>query len=133
MKIRRCARCCGSASLRSCRRCVTSSIVAVIGCSQVEWLRPLPGRVGGNGWRMTEIMPWRDTMAAAWTFDPVVVGRRECDAWVAYYRHEWSALLIASVGLVRDAFGMNAARTLAGAWFVLRANQAWAPYPDNSL
>ena len=70
-------------------------------------------------------------MAAAWTFDPVVVGRRECDAWVAYYRHEWSALLIASVGLVRDAFGMNAARTLAGAWFVLRANQAWAPYPDN--
>ena len=70
-------------------------------------------------------------MAGARTFDPVTVGRRECDAWVAYYRREWRPFLAASVGLVRAAFGMNARRTLAGAWLVLRANQEWAPYPDN--
>jgi hypothetical protein len=64
-------------------------------------------------------------------FDPVVVGGRECDAWAAYYRHEWPRLLRASVSLVSAGFGMNLRRTLAGAWFVLRANQAWAPYPDN--
>ena len=33
--------------------------------------------------------------------------------------------------MVRAGFGMNRRRTLAGAWYVLRANQAWAPYPDN--
>ncbi len=26
---------------------------------------------------------------------------------------------------------MNWPRTIAGAWYVLRANQVWAPYPDN--
>jgi hypothetical protein len=65
------------------------------------------------------------------SFDPVVVGRRECDAWTAYYRHEWAAFLAGAVGMVRAGFGMNWARTLAGAWYVLRANQAWAPYPGN--
>jgi hypothetical protein len=66
-----------------------------------------------------------------YTFDPVVVGDRECDAWVHYYRHEWSAFLRASIGLVGAAFGMPAPSTLLGAWLVLRANQVWAPYPDN--
>ena len=65
------------------------------------------------------------------SFDPVVVGRRECDAWAAYYRHEWATLLKASVGMVSAGFGMNARRTLVGAWLVLRANQVWAPVPDN--
>jgi len=65
------------------------------------------------------------------SFDPVVVGNREADAWVAYYRHEWRNFLAASVGLVRAAFGMTPRRTLEGAWYVLRANQLWAPYPDN--
>jgi hypothetical protein len=64
-------------------------------------------------------------------FDPVVVGRRECDAWAAYYRHEWTAFLAGAVGMVRAGFGMNWPRTLAAAWYVLRANQAWAPYPGN--
>ena len=31
----------------------------------------------------------------------------------------------------RAGFGMNRVRTLQGAWYVLRANQVWAPYPDN--
>lgn len=65
------------------------------------------------------------------SFDPVKLGRTECDAWVAYYRHEWRKLLVASLGLVSIGFGMNRRRTLAGAWYVLRANQVWAPYPDN--
>jgi hypothetical protein len=64
-------------------------------------------------------------------FDPVAVGNRECDAWVAYYRHEWRRFLVSAVGMVRAGFGMNARRTLAGAWLVLRANQVWAPYPHN--
>ena len=65
------------------------------------------------------------------SFDAVTVGQRETDAWVAYYRHEWMALLRASVGMVAAGFGMNRRHTLRGAWLVLRANQAWAPFPDN--
>ncbi len=70
-------------------------------------------------------------MSGAWSFDPVVVGQRECDAWIAYYRREWRPFLLASVGMVRAGFGMRARRTLLGAWLVLRANQVWAPHPDN--
>src|SRR5262245_35954658 len=66
------------------------------------------------------------------SFDPVKLGRRECDAWAAYYQREWVRLLVCAVGMVRAGFGMNWARTLAGAWYVLRANQAWAPVPDNN-
>lgn len=64
-------------------------------------------------------------------FDPVVVGNRETDAWAAYYRHEWRRFLVAAVGMVSAGFGMRPAKTLHGAWLVLRANQAWAPYPGN--
>jgi hypothetical protein len=65
------------------------------------------------------------------TFDPVKLGQHEADAWVAYYRRRWAAFLRAAVGLVRAGFGMPWPRTLRGAWLVLRANQVWAPYPDN--
>lgn len=65
------------------------------------------------------------------SFDPRVVGERECRAWETYYRRKWGAFLAASVGLVRAAFGMSWPRTLVGAWLVLRANQVWAPYPNN--
>jgi len=67
----------------------------------------------------------------AYTFDAVVLGDRECDAWVHYYRHEWAPFLRDSIGLVSAGFGMGPRRTLVGAWLVLRANQVWAPYPDN--
>ena len=33
--------------------------------------------------------------------------------------------------MVRVGFGLNWPDTVRGAWWVLRANQAWAPYPDN--
>lgn len=64
-------------------------------------------------------------------FDPVVVGNAECDAWAAYYRHEWATFLRAAITMVHAGFAMNWARTLQGAALVLRANQVWAPVPDN--
>src|SRR5215213_5723025 len=65
------------------------------------------------------------------SFDPRRVGGLECRAWETYYRRRWAAFLVASVGLVRAAFGMSWTRTLVGAWLVLRANMVWAPFPDN--
>ena len=41
------------------------------------------------------------------------------------------AVLRAAVGLTRHTFGLPWPSTLYGAWLVLRANQLWAPYPDN--
>ena len=65
------------------------------------------------------------------SFDPTRLGGYEADAWVAYYRRRWGPFLRASLGLVREGFGLPPAATLRGAWLVMRANQAWAPYPDN--
>jgi hypothetical protein len=65
------------------------------------------------------------------SFDPRSVGKLESRAWETYYRRKWGAFLVASVGLVRAAFEMGWRDTLAGAWLVLRANQKWAPFPDN--
>jgi len=39
--------------------------------------------------------------------------------------------VVSSVGLVHAGFDMGWAHTLRGAWLVLRANQLWAPFPDN--
>jgi hypothetical protein len=64
-------------------------------------------------------------------FDPVRLGNAECAGWAAYYRRDWRRVLSSAVGMVRFGFGMSWPRTLHGAWYVLRANQAWAPYPDN--
>src|SRR5262249_57449860 len=65
------------------------------------------------------------------SFDPVRLGQRECAAWAAYYRNQWGRGMLSSVGLVRTGFGMGWPRTLLGAWYMLRAIRAWAPYPDN--
>jgi hypothetical protein len=65
------------------------------------------------------------------SFDPRRVGSLECDAWVAYYRREWLAFLRSAVALTRHTFGLSWPATLWGAWLVLRANQLWAPFPDN--
>ena len=65
------------------------------------------------------------------SFDPRRVGSLECDAWVTYYRREWLRFLRAAVSLTRHTFGLPWPSTLHGAWLVLRANQLWAPYPDN--
>jgi hypothetical protein len=65
------------------------------------------------------------------SFAPHRLGRYECDAWVCYYRHEWARFAQSSVAMVHEGFGMPVHRTLQGAYLVLRANQLWAPYPDN--
>ena len=64
-------------------------------------------------------------------FEPRRIGRLECQAWVAYYRREWVSLLVSAVGLTRHMFALPWPATLRAAWLVLRANQLWAPYPDN--
>jgi hypothetical protein len=65
------------------------------------------------------------------SFDPRRVGTLECDAWVAYYRRRSLTVLRASFGLVRETFGLSVPDTVRGGWWVLRANQLWAPYPEN--
>lgn len=65
------------------------------------------------------------------SFDPVLLGNRETDAWAAYYRRQWVRFLVAAVGMVRTGFGMSWRKTLMGAFHVLRANQLWAPHLDN--
>jgi hypothetical protein len=64
-------------------------------------------------------------------FDPDALAGAEFAGWVAYYRRDWRRFLGSAVGMVRIGFGMSWPRTLRGAWLVLRANQVWAPYPDN--
>lgn len=64
-------------------------------------------------------------------FDPRRVGTLETTAWVTYYRREWPGFLRAAIGLTRYTFGLPWPQTLYGAWLVLRANQLWAPFPDN--
>lgn len=64
-------------------------------------------------------------------FDPRRVGSLECTAWVAYYRHQWPTFLRAAILLTRHTFGLAWPATLEGAWLVLRANQLWAPFPNN--
>ena len=65
------------------------------------------------------------------SFSPTRVARLETTAWTAYYRHEWPRVLVASYGLVREAFQLTLLGTVRGAWCVFRANVVWAPYPDN--
>jgi hypothetical protein len=65
------------------------------------------------------------------TFDPVRLGSAEADAWVSYYQRRWFAVLRASIVMVRAGFALSWPRTVQGAWYVLRGNQLWAPFPDN--
>lgn len=73
----------------------------------------------------------RTGVGPARSFDPRRVGSLECDTWVCYYRREWWRFLRAAVLVVRHAFALPWPTTLRGAWLVLRANQKWAPVPDN--
>ena len=74
--------------------------------------------------RSTQIKPHR-------AFDPRRVGTLECAVWVAYYRRKWLAFLRGVLSLTRHTFGLPWPATIYGAWLVLRANQLWAPFPDN--
>jgi hypothetical protein len=59
--------------------------------------------------------------------DPVVVGDAECAAWAAYYRRDWLGVLRGVLRMVRSGFALGPVGNLRGAWYVLRANQVWAP------
>src|SRR6201987_6563984 len=65
------------------------------------------------------------------SFDPFRIADLEYQMWMAYYRRRWRNLLVASVRLLWLGFGADLARTLPGAWLMLRAVQSWAPFPDN--
>lgn len=73
----------------------------------------------------------RSTVKSHRAFDPRQVGGLEADAWVAYYRREWPTFLRSAIALTRHTFGLPWPGTIYGAWLVLRANQLWAPYPNN--
>jgi hypothetical protein len=73
----------------------------------------------------------RRSVKAHRSFDPRRVGSLECDAWVAYYRRQWLAFLRAAILLTRHTFALPWLQTVRAAWLVLRANQLWAPFPDN--
>ena len=82
--------------------------------------------------------PWRARargtrreISAYRSFDPRKVGGLESDAWVAYYRRNWLRFLRSAVALIHHTFGLPWRSKLLGAWLVLRANQLWAPFPDN--
>src|SRR2546423_2116435 len=64
-------------------------------------------------------------------FDPVRLGNADTDAWAYYYRRQWGKVLGAFLVMIRVGFGLSWPNTLRGAWWVLRANQLWAPCPDN--
>jgi hypothetical protein len=72
-----------------------------------------------------------DVVATGPPLDPVRVGRSECEAWVGYYRRRWAGVLRGVLGMVRHGTGLGPVDGARAAWHVLRANQAWAPYPDN--
>lgn len=63
--------------------------------------------------------------------DPELVARYETDAWAGYYLRDWRRVLRGALGMVREGFGTSRQQTARGAWAVLRANQAWAPFPVN--
>ena len=73
----------------------------------------------------------RQAVKALRSFDPRLVGELECVAWISYYRREWPRFLVSAIRLTRHTFGLRWPQTLVGAWLVLRANQLWAPFPDN--
>jgi hypothetical protein len=74
----------------------------------------------------------RRTLERHRSFDPEVVGTLEGAAWVAYYRRDWLRFGQAALTLARRTFGLSWPATIASSWLVLRANQLWAPFPDNS-
>lgn len=65
------------------------------------------------------------------SFDPQMVGTLECAAWVAYYRRDWLTFLRSGVRVSRHVFGLSWKATIQCSWLILRANQLWAPFPNN--
>ena len=93
--------------------------------------RGLTPALQGAGADTVDARSPRSPAAAHRSFDPRLVGELECTAWVAYYRRDWLAFLRAGLRVGRHAFGLSWKSTIQCAWLILRANQLWAPAPDN--
>ncbi len=66
-------------------------------------------------------------------FDPEKIARYEKDNYVAYYQKDWLKLLRASVGMVKETFGLSLWQAIYGAYLVARAEIAFAPFPNNDV
>jgi hypothetical protein len=67
------------------------------------------------------------------TFNPNRVAHYEKENYVAYYQKRWLRLLQASVGMVKEAFGLSWLQAVYAAYLVARAEIAFAPFPDNDV
>jgi hypothetical protein len=66
-------------------------------------------------------------------FDPRRVAYYEKENWVAYYQKRWLRLLVVSVSMVKESFGLSLWQALYAAYLVARAEIAAAPFPDNDI
>jgi len=73
----------------------------------------------------------RRTRRSMRSFDPRRLGRPSATPGSATTGARWPTVLSAAVRLVRIGFDLPWPATLYGAFLVLRANQLWAPVPDN--
>src|SRR5688500_3833218 len=64
-------------------------------------------------------------------FDPVLVGRSECEGWIGYCRRDWLRMLAGLIGMLRHGFALGPFRHLKSAWGVLRGSQGCASFHDN--
>jgi len=87
--------------------------------------------VSGPAVRVTPGLHRRSAAGSFRTFDPRIVGVLECAAWSAYYRRDWPAFAVSALRVGRHAFGLSWKATIHCSWLMLRANQLWAPFPDN--
>lgn len=60
-------------------------------------------------------------------FDPHKLAYYEKENYVRYYQRRWFALMRATVGLVRESFGLNLFQGIYGAYLIASAEFAWAP------
>lgn len=91
---------------------------------------PLPSNARGGATALPR-RPRQPATKLHRSFNPVVVGRLECAAWVAYYRRDWLAFLRAALIVSHRIFGLSWPQTVRCSWLVLRATRLWAPVPDN--
>jgi hypothetical protein len=65
-------------------------------------------------------------------FDPIEVAHYEKEAWIAYYRRQWFALLHLLIGLVRSTYGLSLLSAIRLGIPLTRAQLAFAPQ-DNDV
>ncbi|MBI5303336.1 MAG: hypothetical protein HY868_14470 [Chloroflexi bacterium] len=66
-------------------------------------------------------------------FDPRKIAYYEKENWVAYYQKRWFRLLVVSVSMVKETFGLNWFQAMYAAYLVARAEIAAAPFPNNDI